>query len=119
MAPRPHTSWLLAHLVASNTLSAVDPSRLIRALGFEAPVAEGGGAQAPLSKEEALLELTGGIAISELEADDYVRYIRNNTLLLRELQVSPGQQVLIVNGRVRTIPFVLRVVLRSADHRVS
>ncbi|KAJ7136717.1 glycosyltransferase family 24 protein [Mycena epipterygia] len=93
---RPPVSWLLSHLVAKNLLSKASSSRLLRALGLEAPVSPSDGTQIPLSKDD----LTDGVGISGYSAEDYARFVKSSRLVARDLQLAPGEQALIVNGRV-------------------
>jgi hypothetical protein len=85
-------------LLAKNLLSKATPARLLRALGLEAPVAPGGGdgTQIPLKMED----LTDGVGIAGYSAEEYEAYVRSSRLVARELQLAPGAQALVVNGRV-------------------
>ncbi|KAJ7342428.1 glycosyltransferase family 24 protein [Mycena albidolilacea] len=95
---RAPVSWLLSHLLAKNLLSKATPARLLRALGLEAPVAPAGGdgTQIPLKMED----LTDGVGIAGYSAEEYETYVRSSRLVARELQLAPGAQALVVNGRV-------------------
>jgi hypothetical protein len=83
---------------------------LIRALGLEveenlvdAQAQAQAQAQAHLaSRQEAIDKLTGGVKIGGLNPG----YLHASRLVARVLGVSPGQQAVLVNGRVS---FVLRL----------
>lgn len=96
-------SWSISHLLSTNTLSKASPSHLLRALGLESPVAPNDSPQVPMSQEETLSELTGGVAVSDFEPESYAKYVKTSRLVTRELQLTPGQQALVVNGRVGVI----------------
>ncbi|KAJ6586424.1 glycosyltransferase family 24 protein [Mycena vulgaris] len=93
---RPPVSWLLSHLLARNLLSKASSSRLLRALGLEAPVSPSEGTQIPLSTDD----LTEGVGIAGYSSDDYATFVRSSRLVARELQLVPGQQAVVINGRV-------------------
>ncbi|KAJ6626996.1 glycosyltransferase family 24 protein [Mycena sp. CBHHK59/15] len=93
---QPPISWLLSHLLAKNLLSKASPRRLLRALGLDDPISPSDGAQIPLSKDD----LIDGVGISGYSPDDYAKYLKSSRLIARDLQLAPGQQALIVNGRV-------------------
>jgi hypothetical protein len=48
------------------------------------------------SQQELIDKLTGGVKITGLNQE----YVRASRLVARELGVQPGQEVLLVNGRV-------------------
>jgi hypothetical protein len=61
--------------------------------------------QTPLmSQQEFVDKVTGGLKVNEMDP----AYVRASRLVARELGVLPGQQVLLVNGRV-SIFFVSEV----------
>lgn len=96
---RPRISWLISHLLSAKLLSKVSPARLLHALGLELAVAAD-SPQVPLSGEGVLRELTGGVALGDMDSDAYAQYVRSSRLVVRELQLAPGEQALILNGRV-------------------
>jgi UDP-glucose:glycoprotein glucosyltransferase len=56
--------------------------------------------QVVLLQEGILQDLAGGVAIGDFSVAAYARYVKSSRLVARELQLSPGEQALIVNGRV-------------------
>jgi len=107
-AVRPPVSWLLSHLLAKNLLSKATPPRLLRALGLDVPPPvspPSDGPQIPLSKDDDD-DLTGGVGLSGYSAEEYDRFVRSSRLVARELQLAPGQQALVVNGRVSGPPLL-------------
>ncbi|KAJ7608670.1 UDP-glucose:glycoprotein glucosyltransferase-domain-containing protein [Roridomyces roridus] len=97
---RPPVSWLLSHLLGRNLLSKASSTRLLRALGleFEVPVVPSEGSQIPLTKGDD--DLTDGVGLAGYSAEDYDKFVKSSRLVARELQLAPGQQALVVNGRV-------------------
>jgi UDP-glucose:glycoprotein glucosyltransferase len=93
--PQSRASWLVSHLLAANLMSKVSPAKLLTAIGFDSPVS-----QAVLSAPGDLDELTGGVRLEDMDATAYSQYVKSSRLVAREVQVSPGQQALIINGRV-------------------
>ncbi|KAJ7032380.1 UDP-glucose:glycoprotein glucosyltransferase-domain-containing protein [Mycena alexandri] len=97
---RSSVSWLLSHLLAKNLLSKASPVRLLRALGLDVPVPASPNdvPQIPLLKEDD--QLTDGAGIPTFSAEDYSSFVRSSRLVVRELQLAPGEQALVANGRV-------------------
>ncbi|KAJ7078310.1 glycosyltransferase family 24 protein [Mycena belliarum] len=93
---RPPVSWLLSHLLARNLLSKASAPRLLRALGLDAPVLQSDGPQIPLAAED----LTDGVGLSGYSAEEYAVFVKSSRLVARELQLAPGAQAVVVNGRV-------------------
>ncbi|KAG5641244.1 hypothetical protein DXG03_005668 [Asterophora parasitica] len=94
---RPLASWLILHLIKSHLLSKTTPDQLLRVLGFEVPTES---TQTVLSQDERVQALTGGVKVAEFDAKRYADYVTASRLLARDIQISPGQQALLVNGRV-------------------
>lgn len=112
---KPHISSLVAHLVATNALSKATPSRLLRALGLDSPAAPNYGPQTVLSQQDTLNELTGGVASDDFSAEAYAQFTKSSRLVARELQLGPGQQALLINGRVSVPHISPRLILKSCD----
>ncbi|KAJ7651981.1 glycosyltransferase family 24 protein [Mycena polygramma] len=93
---RPPVSWLLSHLLSENLLSKASSARLLRVLGLDTPVSPSDGSQIPLSTDD----LTEGVGISGYSSANYDEFVRSSRLIVRDLQLAPGHQALIVNGRV-------------------
>ncbi|CAK5263114.1 unnamed protein product [Mycena citricolor] len=86
---RPPKSWLLSHLVVKNLLSKATPAKLLQALEPGLVIQSDGTQTAD--------ELTSG---ADFSWDEYVRSVNGGRLVLRELELAPGQQIVIVNGRI-------------------
>jgi len=109
---RPTASWLISHLLSSgsgsDSLGAVSSSDLARALGVEDLELSYDGrdqdqdqAQVYLTKQQdALQKLTGGVKVGEMSVERYEAYVGASRLVVREMGALPGEQVLLVNGRV-------------------
>ncbi|KAF4586958.1 hypothetical protein EYR40_010976 [Pleurotus pulmonarius] len=92
---RSSVSWLLAHLITSNRLSKVTPDQLLRALEGDVTIS-GDAAQVPLSQVKELV----GVDAAEFDATAYATYVKAGLLISRKINFQPGQQGLVVNGRV-------------------
>ncbi|KAF8994665.1 UDP-glucose:glycoprotein glucosyltransferase-domain-containing protein, partial [Cyathus striatus] len=91
-------SRLFGHLISQGLLGKADLKTIIRALNPDSP--QGDGNQAALSKQEAYLQLTGGVQPKEFDEGNYDTYVKACRLLLREVKVEAGQVALVVNRRV-------------------
>ncbi|KAF5378749.1 hypothetical protein D9615_006978 [Tricholomella constricta] len=94
---RPLASWLISHLIKSHQLSNAAPEQLLRVLGVEVPSEE---TQTVLSQDEMVRALIGGVKVADFDAKRYAEYVKASRLLVRDIQIAPGQQALLVNGRV-------------------
>ncbi|KAG6839745.1 hypothetical protein C0991_012004, partial [Blastosporella zonata] len=94
---RPLASWLIAHLIKTNLVSKTAPEYFLRALGVVGPT---NGAQAVLSQDEVIRALTEGVKVVDFDPVYYAEYVKASRLVAREIGVAPGQQALLVNGRV-------------------
>ena len=92
------TSSLLGTLIAKETLSSLSPAKLLEVLDATTNIAAGQSEQIIVSSVAALEELLDG---APLVAPD--EFIRASRYVLRALKVAPGENVLLVNGRVRQI----------------
>lgn len=97
---RSSASWLLSHLVASDRLSKVTPGQLLRVLDNDVTIS-GDAAQAPLSQVKELV----GVDAAEFDATAYAAYVKAGLLISRKVNLQPGQQGLVVNGRVSSFHF--------------
>ncbi|KII87653.1 glycosyltransferase family 24 protein [Plicaturopsis crispa FD-325 SS-3] len=98
---RPHMSWFLSHLISASLLPQTSPSHLLRALGLESIVDTHNNPQVVLAKDEGSLDkLTGGVGLNDIDAAEYASYEKSCRLVARELGLAPGEQALIVNGRI-------------------
>lgn len=66
-------------------------------------------AQVPLN-QESLDDLVGALKPADTDSAEYDQFVSTGKLLLRELGVSPGEQVLLVNGRVCFNSFLVTIV---------
>ena len=80
------------------------PATLALALGIRRDDATSatndGEQQIPITKEEAFVKFTEGVMLDDIAPEEYVDYIRACRILVRDLQFSPGQLGLVMNGRV-------------------
>ena len=79
-------------------MSKLLPSQLLEAIGEHSAPDPDSDRQHSLSNDgvpEAVLE-----AISNFDATAHDRYIKSSRVVIRELHISPGEQALVVNGRV-------------------
>ena len=79
-------------------MSKLSPSQLLEAIGAHSAPDPGNDRQNSPSNDgvpEAILE-----AISNSDTTAHDRYIKSSRVLIRELQILPGEQALVVNGRV-------------------
>ncbi|KAI1789267.1 glycosyltransferase family 24 protein [Ganoderma leucocontextum] len=84
----------VAQLVTSDLLSKVTPERLLNVLRLGDPeVLSDDGMQVPYSLDE----LTGAKVLTSAEYEQYMNACR---LVVRQLELKPGEQAVIVNGRV-------------------
>ncbi|KAF9051644.1 glycosyltransferase family 24 protein [Panaeolus papilionaceus] len=99
---RPTASWLFSYLYTRDLFSKASPSTLLSALGLggASHVYNQDAAQVPLSSDDAVKILTGGLKIADIPKEEYYDYIHNALMLARRLKVTPGESILIVNGRI-------------------
>ncbi len=92
----------IAQLVSSDVLSKVTPERLLTALGLRNPVVVpvDGEKQAPFSLDEV-------VGAKVFTSTEYEKYSNACRLVLRQLELKPGEQAVIVNGRVSLV-YVIR-----------
>ena len=78
------------------------PATLAQALGIQLDTAAAvaNDEQVPITMAEALTKLTGGVMLDDVAPEEYVDYVRASQLVARDLQISPGQLALVINGRV-------------------
>lgn len=81
-------------------LSQATPSTLLSALDLAGPVIPDEGTQIPLGQEDAFKSLSGGISVGGILSEEYDEYVKKSRLVVRTLQLAPGELALIVNGRV-------------------
>ncbi|KAJ3001154.1 hypothetical protein NUW54_g6613 [Trametes sanguinea] len=92
--PETAPSHILGRLIAGDALSKVTPEQLLDVLGLSEPLAD--GTQRPLSHssiEELLADLPGSGAA-------YEKYLNACRLIVRQLELKPGEQAIVINGRL-------------------
>jgi hypothetical protein len=81
-----------------------NPATFALALGIQlddvTAATNGGEQQILISKDEAFTKFTEGVMLDDVAPEDYIDYVRASRLVVRDLQLSPGQLGLIMNGRV-------------------
>lgn len=95
-----HISSLLAHLTLKRKLHRMAPSRLLEILGLGNVATPGDSTQIVISSEGTLDDILGG---SILEDAEYEAYLKSSRLMAHELRLAPGEQAVIVNGRVSSV----------------
>ena len=111
---RPPASWLISHLHIKELMRHAKPATFALALGIQLdddPTAatNDGEQQIPMTKDEAFTKLTEGVMLDDVAPEEYVDYVRACRLLLRDLQFSPGQLGLVMNGRVSLLEYLAQV----------
>ncbi|KAI0367405.1 glycosyltransferase family 24 protein [Pilatotrama ljubarskyi] len=87
-------SSILARLIGGDVLSKLTPERLLHILGLND--ATGNESQEPLTADG----LDDLLADVPERADVYEKYVNAGRLIARQLELKPGEQAVIVNGRV-------------------
>jgi UDP-glucose:glycoprotein glucosyltransferase len=105
-------SSLFSHLIYKDIFSKLTPSDLLRAIDFpNESKQEGQG----LLDMPSLDEITSGISFSDVDKDDYRRYVEASRIVAEKVGLTRGDSGLIINGRVRvgvSLPATNRDVLR-------
>lgn len=97
---QPAVSSLLSRLHTQGSLSSVSPSELLTAVGLEPPPPTENESQTVLSQESVVDKLTKGNGSKEDDRKGYRYYVTSSSLIAGEIGLRPGQQALIVNGRI-------------------
>jgi UDP-glucose:glycoprotein glucosyltransferase len=83
------------------------PATLALALGIQlddgTAATYNGEQQIPITKDEAFAKFTNGVKLDDVAPEEYIDYVRASRLVVRDLQFSPGQSGLVVNGRVSLV----------------
>lgn len=101
--PNSRISHLISHLIAKDLLSRVPPSAFITFLDRQLEAVLDRSTQTVLSSESLIIQLlreSDIVADNKFDAESYKRFCLASHLIARELSVQPGEQVLLVNGRV-------------------
>lgn len=104
-ARQPKMSLLISHLSKKGLLSNISAKKLLRALGLDSVVVDGGSSQTVLSPEHTLRQITGGISLADMDLQAHEEYEQSSRLLVRDANLQYGEQAIIINGRVRLSTF--------------
>jgi UDP-glucose:glycoprotein glucosyltransferase len=100
-ADQRRTSTLVSHLLASRAIEMATPAQLLTVLGISFPRESGGEqSQKVLSQQATLEELMGGVSIDNVEVSTYEWYAEASRRVVQQLGLAPGQQAVLLNGRV-------------------
>ena len=102
-AVQPTISRLLSHLHTQGLFTTTSPSELLTAVGFTPLSSIENDSQAVLTKESVTKKLTKGDSSKGDASKGYRDYVISSSLVARKIGLGPGQQALIVNGRVSPI----------------
>jgi UDP-glucose:glycoprotein glucosyltransferase len=97
---QPTVSSLLSHLHTQGLFASTSPSELLTAVGLAPPPSAENESQTVLTQESMIEKLTKGDGSKEDSKRVYRDYVLSSSLVAREIGLRPGQQALIVNGRV-------------------
>lgn len=53
-----------------------------------------------ISEQATINDLTGGVLLKDVSREVYDKYLTSSHLLAQEIGIEPGEQALVVNGRV-------------------
>lgn len=95
-------SSLLAHLTATQSMQKATPAQLLHILGLaEVEVqAQQESSQIVIPQNTVLDELLGGVVMPGSGKEVFDQFSRSTRALVELLKLAPGEQALIVNGRV-------------------
>lgn len=114
---RSPASWLISHLHIKELLRHAKPATFALALGIQLDGASAatndGEQQIPMTKDEAFTKFTEGVMLDDIAPEEYVDYVRACQILVRDLQFSPGQLGLVMNGRVSLLERVSKFLKNS------
>ncbi|KAF9648458.1 glycosyltransferase family 24 protein [Thelephora ganbajun] len=99
-AVQPTVSILLSHLHTQGLFSSTSPSELLAAVGLAPPPPRENESQTTLTQESVIDKLTKNNGSKGDSKKWYRDYVLSSSLVAREIGLRPGQQALIVNGRV-------------------
>lgn len=96
---QPTVSSLLSHLHTKGLFASTSSSELLTAVGLAPPMTEN-ESQTVLTRESLIEKLTKVDGSKEDSKKMYRDYVISSCLVAHEIGLHPGQQALIVNGRV-------------------
>ncbi|OBZ72146.1 UDP-glucose:glycoprotein glucosyltransferase, partial [Grifola frondosa] len=91
---------LLAHLISKDILYKVSPSRLMGILGLNVAVVQNQSPQIIISPEGSLDDILGDTFVDGESSKLFEDYLMSCLLIVKDLQLHPGEQAVVVNGRV-------------------
>lgn len=100
---RSPASWLISHLHMKELMQHTSTVDFALALGIQLEnitTVTNNGEQIPMTGDEAFAKITGGTMLDDFAPEEYIDYVGASRLMVRDLQLSPGQSALVVNGRV-------------------
>lgn len=97
-------SSLLAHLIITGTIQKATPVQLLHVLGLVEIETSQESIQMVIPQNNVLDELLAGTVMSGSGSDMYDHFIRSSEVLVKLLKLAPGDQALVVNGRVSRRP---------------
>ena len=62
--------------------------------------------QTVLSAGSPLDEIAGGVALADIDRNDYLRYVEAGRLVAKKAGLEPGASGLLINGRVKFHPLL-------------
>ena len=96
-----HVSSLFSHLIYKDLLSKATASQLLQVLGPRSDLGSKQYGQTVLSTASPLDEITGGVALTDIDRNDYLRYVEAGRLVAKTASLEPGASGLFINGRVK------------------
>lgn len=93
-------SSLLSHLHAQGLFASTSASELLTAVGLASPSLMENESQTVLTQESLIEKLRKSNVSKEDSKKAYRHYVLSSSLVAREIGLRPGQQALVVNGRV-------------------
>jgi hypothetical protein len=97
---QPTVSSLLSHLHTQGRFAGTSSSEFLAAIGLAPPPLGENESQAILTRESLIEKLTKGNDSKEDSKKAYRDYVSSSWLFAHEIGLLPGQQALVVNGRV-------------------
>ncbi|KAI0696066.1 glycosyltransferase family 24 protein [Cytidiella melzeri] len=93
-------STVLSRLISAAKLKTVTPEQLLNALGTGSVESPGDKEQAVLTLDTALSDILGDQEFAGEGDATYKQFMRSSRVIVELLKLSPGQQAVVVNGRV-------------------
>lgn len=100
IATQEYPSVILGRLISQGRLSKTSPSLLLDALGLSETPTLGEDNQVVMTSKDTLIDILNDSSVDSIEEAGHEEYLKSCQLLVRALNLSPGEQALVVNGRV-------------------